>query len=83
MSIESIQDSVLAGDLEDSKFTSGGTSCIFGSRTFVPISWMCKKQTLVSDISTESEIISFGAGLRMDGVTALDLWDVVIEVLHS
>ena len=39
------QDSDFAGDLEDSKSTSGGTLCIFGSHTFVPISWMCKKQT--------------------------------------
>ena len=52
------QDSNFAGDLEDSKSTSGGTLCIFGSHTFVPISWMCKKQTAVSHSSTESEIIS-------------------------
>ena len=39
------QDSDLAGDFEDSKSTSGGVLCIFGSRTFVSISWMCKKQT--------------------------------------
>ena len=32
------QDSDFAGDLEDSKYTSGGTLCIFGSHTFVPIS---------------------------------------------
>ena len=31
---------------------------IFGSHAFVPISWMCKKQTAVSHSSTESEIIS-------------------------
>ena len=54
-----------------------------GSRTFLLISWMCKKQTSVSHNSTESEIISLDAGLRMDGLLALDLWDVVIEVLHS
>ena len=36
---------ILQGDLEDSKSTSGGTLCVFGSHTFVPISWMCKKQT--------------------------------------
>ena len=77
------QDSVVAGDLEYSKVTSGEILCIFGNRTFVPISWMCKKQTSVSIISTESEIISLDAGLRMDGITALDLWDVVKEVLHS
>ena len=38
------QDSDFAGDLEDSKSTSGGTLCVFGSHTFVPISWMCKKK---------------------------------------
>ena len=59
------QDSDFAGDLEDSKSTSGGTLCIFGSHTFVPISWMCKKQTSVSHSSTESEIISLDAGLRL------------------
>ena len=42
------QDSDFAGDLEDSKSTSRGTLCVVGSHTFVPISWMCKKQTSVS-----------------------------------
>ena len=67
------QDSDFAGDLEDSKSASGGTLCIFGSQTFVPISWMCKKQISVSHSSTEAEVISFDAGLRMDGIHALDL----------
>ena len=44
--------------------------CIFGSHTFVTISWMCKKQTSVSHSSTESEIISLDAVLRLD-VTVL------------
>ena len=44
---------------------------------------MCKKQTSVSQSSTESEIISFDAGLRMDGVPALDLRELIIEVWHS
>ena len=44
---------------------------------------MCKKQTSVSHSSTEAEVISLDAGLRMDGITALDLWDFVIEVFHS
>ena len=63
-----------AGDLEDSKSTSGGTLCVLGSQTFVPISWMCKQQTSVSHSSTESEIISLDAALRLDRITALDLW---------
>ena len=77
------QDSGFAGDFEDSKSTSGGILCIFGSHTFVPLSWMCKKQTSVLHSSTESEIIFLDADLRMDGIPALDLWDFVIQVLHS
>ena len=46
-------------------------------------SWMCKKQTSVSHSSAESEIISLDAGLQVDDLPALDLRDVVIEVLRS
>ena len=77
------QDSDFAGGLEDSKSTSGGTLCVFGSHTFVRISWMCKKQTSVSHSSTESEIISLDAGLRLDGIPALDLWDLIVSVLGN
>ena len=38
-----------------------------------------KKQTSVSHSSTESDIVSLDTGLRMDGISALDMWDVVIE----
>ena len=71
------KDSDFAGDLEDSKSTTGGTLCIFGSHTFVPISWMCKKkkQTAVSHSSTESEIVSLDA--------SLELWDLIVSVFGS
>ena len=49
----------------------------------VLVTWMCKKQSSVSISSTESEIISLDAGLREDRLPALDLWDMVIEVLPS
>ena len=77
------QDSDFAGDFEDSKSTSGGILSILGSHTFVSLSWMCKKQTSVSHGTTEAEVISLDAGLRMDGIPALDLWVLVIEVFHS
>ena len=48
-----------------------------------PISWMCKKQTSVSHNSTESEIISLDAGSRLDGIPALDLWDLIVLVLGN
>ena len=80
------QDSYYSGDLEDSTSTSWGINYTYlreSNRTFVPMRWMCKKQTSVSQSSTESEVISSDAGLRMDGIPALDLWDLVHEVLHS
>ena len=77
------QDSDFVGDLEDSKSTSGGTLCVFGNHTFVPISWMCKKQTAVSHSSTQSKIISLDTGLRLDGLLALELWDLIVSVLGN
>ena len=48
----------------------------------MPMSWMCKKQTSVWQSSMEAEINSVDAGSRMKGIPALDLWDLVITVLH-
>ena len=76
------QDSHFAGDFEDYKSTSGGILCVFGSHKFVPISQMCKKQMSVSHSTPDDEVKSLDAGLRMDGFFALDLWDLVIEVLQ-
>ena len=44
---------------------------------------MCKTLTSVSHSSAEAGVISLDAGLRVDGIPALDLWDFVIEVFHS
>ena len=67
------QDSDFAGDLEDSKIDLRWN--------FVHILKLHVRA--VSHSSTESEIISLDAGLRMEGIPALDLWDLVIEVFHS
>ena len=83
MQVGLFQDSDFAGDLEDSKSTSGRILRIFGSHTFVPVCWMCKKQTSVSHRSTESEDISLDTRLRMDGIPAIDLWDLIFQVFHS
>ena len=73
-------DASFAGDLRDSKSTSGGFLCLSGPRTFVPISWICKKQGAVSHSSSEAEVISLDAGIRMEGIPALLLWDLVVDV---
>ena len=44
---------------------------------------MCKKQTAVSHSSTESEIISLDTGLRLDGLPALEPWDLIVSVLGN
>ena len=56
--------------------------CVFyGSHTFVPVGWSCKKPTAVSDSCTEAEVISLDGGLRLDGIPT-GLWDIVIDVLE-
>ena len=77
------QDSDFAGDLEASKSTAGEFNASSEVEALVPTSCMCKKQTSVCHSLTESEVISLDAGLRMDGIPALDLWHLVIDVLHS
>ena len=77
------QDSDFEEDLEDSKCTSGGILCVYGSHTFVPTSWMCKKQTSVSHSSTESEINSLDTVLRLDSLPALELWDLIVSVVGN
>ena len=77
------EDSNVAGELEDWRPTSGSIHYIFGSPTFVPINWMVNMQTAVSHSVTESQVISLDTGLLMDDTPALDLWDLVVGVVHS
>ena len=72
-------DASFAGDLGDSKSTSGMYLCLVGPSTFVPISWLCKKQGAVSHSSTESEVISLESSLRQEGLPALMLWEIVVQ----
>ena len=62
----------LQGDLEDSDSTSGLVLCIFGSRTF------CTDQL---DAQGANVSVSQLHRIRYHIVPALDLWDLVIEVL--
>jgi hypothetical protein len=75
-------DASFAGDLRDSKSTSGGVLCLVGPNTYVPVAWLCKKQTAVSHSTSESEVIALDAGSRMEGLPSLLLWDIVIEVFE-
>ena len=68
-----------AGDLSDSKSTTGVIMVLVGPRTFCPISWICKKQGAISHSSTEAEIIALDAGLRMEGIPMVSLWELIID----
>ena len=42
-----------------------------------------QEATALSHSSKESEVPSLDDGLRIDGIPAIDLWDLVLHVLHS
>ena len=42
-----------------------------------------RNKLLFSHSSTESEIISLDTGLRLDGLPALELWDLIVSVFGS
>ncbi len=73
-------DASFAGDLVGSKSTTGGFLVLVGPNTWCPITWLCKKQGAVSHSSSEAEIIALDACTRMEGLPALMLWDLVIDV---
>ena len=52
-----------------------------GTKSFVPLNWICKKQGAVSHSSTEAEIIGLEAMVRMEGIPALNLWSQVADVI--
>ena len=76
-------DASFAADTRDSKSTSGVLLCVVGPNTWAPVAWFCKKQGATSHSSSEAEIISLDAGLRMEALPCLDLWDLVIEVFSG
>ena len=73
-------DASFAGDLDDSKSSTGSVLCSLGPNTFVPITWICKKQSAVSHSSTEAEVIALNAAVRLDGVPWLLFREEVVQV---
>ena len=75
-------DAGFAGDLTDSKSTSGAILCLAGPNTFAPLSWICKTQGAVSHSSTEAELIAMDAGMRLEALPALMLWETILDVMN-
>ena len=56
--------------------------CAFSaSHTFVPISCGCVRNKLQFHTDQQNPKSSLDAGLRLDGIPALDLWDLIVAVL--
>ena len=68
--------------LTESKFTSGGLFRKFGGHAFVAFSCACKKLTAVSHSGTKAEVIPLDTAPRIEGLLALTLLDVAIDVLE-
>ena len=76
------QDSDFAEDLEDSVSKSGGIFTHFRKSNFC--SNQLDVQTANGSVTRFNRgVVLLKAGPRVDGTSALDLWGLVIEVLHS
>ena len=73
-------DADFAGGTRASKSASGSYIALVGPNTFMPIASLCKKQTVVSHSSTESEIISMEIALRSEAIPILSFRDLVVDV---
>ena len=71
-----------AGDSKDSKFTSASLLCLFGSRTFCPVTWLLQEQIARPRSSAEAERIASDSGSCMDRLRAMGLWKSVVHVLE-
>ena len=80
LSIVMYCDADFGGDHKDSKSTSGALTALVGPNSFVPISALCKKQSVVSPSSTEAEGVSLDTALRNEGLPILNFWESIIDL---
>ena len=72
-------DADFAGFDETSESTSGIFLAATGPNSFFPLNGISKKQSNVSHSTSEAEIVSVSASLRMEALPALQLWDVILS----
>jgi hypothetical protein len=79
LSLSLYSDADFAGDKESSKSTTGIFLALTGENTFFPLNGVSKKQTCVSHSTPEAEIVAANTAVRVEGLPALQLWDVILE----
>jgi hypothetical protein len=72
-------DADFAGDVRESKSTSGCFVAVIGPNTFAPVGTLCKTQSCVSHSSTESEIVALDFALRSEGLPLLTLMQFLAD----
>jgi hypothetical protein len=63
---------------ESARSTTGVFLCLKGPNSFVPLSAFSKRQSCVSHSTPEAEIVAADAGLRVEGIPAAGLWEVLL-----
>ena len=78
LTVNLFTDADYAGTNADMKSTNGIFLAITGPNTFFPIAAQSKKQGCVSRSTPEAELIAMDYGLRLTGLPALTLWEVIL-----
>ena len=71
-------DADLASDPEHSRSTSGAFLVIVGPSTWMPVSWMCCKQTSTAKSTTEAEGVSLTTALLQEAYPVLNLLELIL-----
>ena len=79
LALSPYSDADFAGDKETSKSTTEILMALTGPNTFFPWNGVSKKLTCVSHSTPEAEIVAANAAVRLEGLPALQLWDIVLE----
>ena len=72
-------DADFVGDKESSKPTTGIFMALTGPRILFSMNGVSKKQICASHSTPEAEVVAAHAAVRLEGLPALQLWDIVLE----
>ena len=72
-------DSDFAGCSQTARSTTGVFLALVGPHTFLPLAGISKRQTAVSHSTPEEELVAADHGVRVEGLPAVTLWNVLLK----
>ena len=72
-------DADLASDIDNTKSTSGAFVVLVGPSSWMPITWLCSKQTSTAKSTTEAEGVALVTALLQEAYPILDLLEVLFD----